>query len=86
MRIRLSQQILGVQLRRLEEIGAHRLLTALTEDIPFITGIVSLIPVLCVNAAVVIGCLKYLGWRSWLLLLCILFFMAVGIATYQIQS
>jgi putative pyoverdin transport system ATP-binding/permease protein len=84
LRIRLSQQILGVPLRRLEEIGAHRLLTALTDDIPSVTGIVTLIPLLCINAAIVIGCLIYLGWLSWVMLLCVLFFMAIGIASYQI--
>src|SRR5262245_5674558 len=84
LRIRLSQQILGVPLRRLEEIGAHRLLTALTDDVPSITGTVTLIPVLCINAAVVIGCLVYLGWLSWILHLCTLVFIAIGIASYQI--
>jgi putative pyoverdin transport system ATP-binding/permease protein len=84
LRLQLSKQILSVPLRRLEELGAHRLLTALTDDVPTITNMVTLIPLLCINAAMVIGSLIYLGRLSWTVLLGVLAFMALGIATYQL--
>jgi putative pyoverdin transport system ATP-binding/permease protein len=84
LRMDLSRQILRVPLRRLEEVGPHRLLTALTEDIPAITNIVNLIPIVCINAAVAITCLIYMGWLSWPMLLAVLVALVLGIVTYQL--
>ena len=84
LRMDLSRQILLVPLRRLEEVGPHRLLTALTEDIPAITNIVNLIPIVCINAAVAITCLIYMGWLSWPMLLAVLVALVLGIVTYQL--
>lgn len=84
LRVKLSRQILAAPLRHLEELGPHKVLATLTEDVPAITGAVFVIPLICINAAVVVGCLIYLGWLSWLVLLAVLFFMAVGIASYQL--
>ncbi|HKV35214.1 MAG TPA: cyclic peptide export ABC transporter [Pyrinomonadaceae bacterium] len=84
LRMDLSRQILGVPLRRLEELGAHRLLTALTDDIPTITNIVSLIPIACINAAVAISCLIYMGWLSWPMLIAVIGVIVLGIVSYQL--
>jgi len=84
LRLQLSRQILAAPLRHLEQIGAHRLLASLTEDVPAITNSILTIPLLLVNAGVVIGCIVYMGIMSWLLLVVVLFFMAAGIASYQI--
>lgn len=61
LRMQLCEQMLAVPLKRLEQLGTARLLTALTEDVPSITVAISIIPLLCVNAALVIGCLVYMG-------------------------
>lgn len=84
LRMRLCRQILATPLRRLEEFGASRLMSSLTDDIPTITNALLAIPVICINAAVVIGGLIYLGWLSWFVLLLVLGFMAIGITTYQL--
>lgn len=84
LRMRLCRQILATPLRHLEELGAHRLLASLTDDVPTITGALLAIPVICINVAVVVGGLVYLGWLSWSVLGLVLIFMAVGIATYQL--
>src|SRR5262249_10211433 len=68
----------------LERLGAARLLTTLTEDIPMITGVVNVLPVICVNGALVIGCLVYMATLSWLLFAATMGFMALGIAGYQL--
>ena len=65
LRLDLSRKILSVPLRRLEELGPHRLLSTLTDDVPTITNIVGLIPTLCMSASILVGGLVYLGWLSW---------------------
>lgn len=84
MRMQLCRQILAAPLLHLEQLGSARLLTTLTDDIPTITNAVGIIPLLCVNVALVIGCLVYLGILSWGAFLIVLAFMILGIATYQI--
>jgi putative ATP-binding cassette transporter len=84
LRMRLSRQILAAPLRQLEEIGAARLLAVLSEDVPTITNSLLAVPIICINIAIVIGSLVYLGWLSWVVLLAVLFFMIIGIATYQL--
>jgi putative ATP-binding cassette transporter len=83
-RLRLSRQILAAPLRQLEEIGAARLLAALTDDVAAITNAFIIVPIVCVNAVVVVGCLIYIGWLSPSVLVAALTLMAVGIATYRI--
>jgi putative pyoverdin transport system ATP-binding/permease protein len=75
---RLSRQILATQLNHLEQIGSPRLLAILTEDIQVISTAVSAIPVLCINFAVVIGCMVYISWLSWQVLLIVLLLSLVA--------
>lgn len=84
LRLKLCGQILGAPLRQLEQLGPHRLLAALTDDVPTITNVVTVIPILCISIAVTITCLIYLGILSWALLLAVLVFMVLGVITYQI--
>jgi putative ATP-binding cassette transporter len=84
LRVRLATQVLAAPLRHLEELGPHRVMSALAEDVPVITGTLVSIPLLCINTAVVLGALIYLGLLSFKVLLGMLCFMALGIATYQI--
>lgn len=82
-RIRLSRRILDAPLRKLEEVGPHRLLVALTEDIATISGALTTLPLLSMHAAIVIGCLIYLGWLSEWMLLGVFGFMILAVLTYQ---
>ena len=84
LRMRLCRQIIAAPLRHLEELGAHRLMASLTDDVPTITGTLVALPLLCINIAVVIGGLIYLGLLSWIVLLAVLGFMVLGIITYQL--
>src|ERR671926_625539 len=86
MRMQISRQILAAPLRSLEEFGLRRLMTALTEDIPAITGVLGVIAGLCINAAVVVCGFVYLGLLSWKVLLAVLFFIAVGVLVYQLPT
>jgi putative ATP-binding cassette transporter len=84
LRMRLSRQILSAPLRRLEESGPHRLLATLTEDVPAIGNSLVNIPIVTMHVSIVVGCLIYLGWLSWVLLLGVIGFMIVGTLSYQI--
>jgi putative ATP-binding cassette transporter len=79
---RLSRQILAAPLRTLEEVGGHRLLATLTEDVPAIANAYVSLPVLCINAVIVACCLIYIGWLSPVVLLAVVCFLALGVASY----
>ncbi|HEX8846790.1 MAG TPA: cyclic peptide export ABC transporter [Pyrinomonadaceae bacterium] len=64
LRMRLCRQVLASPLRRLEEIGSHRILATLTQDIPAITRAFLDLPFFCINLTIVVGCLIYLGWLA----------------------
>lgn len=83
MRIRLSQKILAAPLKYLEQLGAHRVLTMLTDDLPSITGALVVIPLITINFVVFIGGLIYLCWLSPILLVIVLGSLAFGIFSYQ---
>ncbi|HSK81565.1 MAG TPA: ABC transporter transmembrane domain-containing protein, partial [Thermoanaerobaculia bacterium] len=84
LRLDLCRKILAAPMRRLEEVGAPRLMAALTGDIGSMAGALTEFPLLCMNGAVVVGSLAYLGWLSWKVLLVVLALMVVGILGYHL--
>jgi putative pyoverdin transport system ATP-binding/permease protein len=84
LRMRLSRQILSIPLRQLEELGTHRIMAVLTEDVPAIIVALTTLPTFCVDVTVVAGCLVYLGFLSSTVLLAVLAVMIFGIVMYQI--
>ncbi len=84
LRMKLCGQILAAPLRHLEKLGSAKLLATLTEDIPNLTGALTVLPVLCINAALVVGCLAYMAVLSWLMFAVVIGFMIVGIVGYQV--
>jgi putative pyoverdin transport system ATP-binding/permease protein len=84
LRMELSRQILAAPLRLLETLGVHRLLAAITDDIPTVTGAVTSLPLLLTHFAIIAGCLIYLGWLSRPLLLFVLGYMLLGVLTHQL--
>jgi putative ATP-binding cassette transporter len=84
LRMEFSRKLLSVPLRRLEELGAHRILSTLTEDVSTIGNAVSAVPNLCVNGAIALGGFAYLAWLSWRVLLLVLVLVGVAILGYQI--
>ena len=83
MRLQLSHWILSCPLRRLEELGANRLLASLTDDIEAISATVFNLPLLLVNGALVIGGLGYLAWLS--VGIFVINLVVIGVAVVVIQ-
>ncbi|MBV9774018.1 MAG: cyclic peptide export ABC transporter [Gemmatimonadetes bacterium] len=84
LRTQLCRKILLAPLRKLEEIGSHRLLVALTQDVTTIVMALSALPLLFVQGAIVTGSLIYLGWLSGKVLVALLVFLTIGVVTYQV--
>jgi putative pyoverdin transport system ATP-binding/permease protein len=84
LRLGLCRKILNAPLRLLEQHGSHRLFATLTNDVPSIANAYVILPVLCMNVAILLGCLVYMCWLSPLLLVAALGFMAAGIITHQL--
>ncbi|MEL6469326.1 MAG: cyclic peptide export ABC transporter [Cyanobacteria bacterium J06623_4] len=84
LQIRLSQRILAAPLQQLEALGPSKLLAVLTEDVQSISNSVFVLPFLCIDAAVICGCLVYLGVLSGWGLLVVTVFFASAIALVQL--
>jgi putative pyoverdin transport system ATP-binding/permease protein len=83
LRIQLIQRILACPLRHLEELGAPKLLAALTDDVEAISMASFLIANLCVAIAMLMACLIYLSWLSWQLSGIILIYMSIAVWGYN---
>ncbi|MEL6814779.1 MAG: ATP-binding cassette domain-containing protein [Cyanobacteria bacterium J06598_3] len=83
LRMKISQRILAAPLQQLEHLGPSKLLAVLTDDIQAISNTVFIIPNLCINVAVIAGCLVYLRGLSGWLLVAVATFLAVAIALVQ---
>jgi putative ATP-binding cassette transporter len=86
LRMQLSRKILAAPFRHLEQLGAHRLLATLTEDVPSVGSALTSIPILCMHLSIVLACLVYLAWLSWVVFLGVLVFMIVGVITYRLPQ
>jgi putative ATP-binding cassette transporter len=84
MRMVWCRHILAVPIRRLEQLGPHRILASLTNDLGAVTEALLIVPQVVMHLGVLITCLIYLGWLSPLLLGFLLAFMVVGLISYQI--
>ena len=84
LRSQLSRQILSAPLRQLEKLGPHRLLATITEDIGSVIELVTILPQMLTQLAMMVGCLVYLGWLSWKLMLVMLVYMALGLLSHQL--
>ncbi|MCP3144582.1 cyclic peptide export ABC transporter [Pyxidicoccus xibeiensis] len=86
LRLWLGRHLLTTSLRKLEEAGAHRMLSSLSQDIQTLGAGVMVLPEIFIGAAVVLSGLVYLGWLSWVLFLVALGLMVVGQLTYALLA
>ncbi|HYP25621.1 MAG TPA: cyclic peptide export ABC transporter [Blastocatellia bacterium] len=84
LRRKLFARILSADLSRLEENGPSRLMATLTDDVNAIANTLTSVPTFCINLAVVVGCLIYLAWLSWVIFALVIAFAVVGTISYQV--
>jgi putative pyoverdin transport system ATP-binding/permease protein len=81
LQMRLSQQILNSELVHLEQLGNPRLLATLTQDVQAVANAVYVIPFMCIDLAMILGCIVYIIWLSWFI-----FLMVITVALVAIFS
>lgn len=86
LRMKLCRQILATPLQHLEVVGVARILAIMTEDIPNITAALGVLPVICINFSLVVGCFAYMAWLSWVLFSVLIVFLILGVAGYQLPT
>ena len=84
LRLRLSRGILSSQLRHLEKLGTSRLLATLTEDVATLTTTVYAIPFICVDIAIIAGCLFYLSFLSSTVFTFTIGFVMIAVGSIQL--
>ncbi|WP_341731087.1 cyclic peptide export ABC transporter [Microcoleus sp. EPA2] len=84
LRLSLSRGILSSPLRQLEQLGASRLLATLTDDVGTLSNTIFVIPFLCIDIAIVVGCLAYLSTLSGAVFAVVFGFLALTIAAIQL--
>jgi len=84
LRLRLSRGILSSQLRHLEKLGTSRLLATLTEDVATLTSTVYAIPFICVDTAIIAGCLLYLSFLSSMVFTFTVGFVMIAVGSIQL--
>mgnify|MGYP000219496734 CR=1 FL=1 len=82
LRTGLCERILASSLRHLEEIGVHRMLSALTNDVAAVTNVMNVAPNLVVSFVVLVCGAVYLGYLSLGLLGGATAFALVGVILY----
>lgn len=83
LRLRISRLILNAPYPNLQKMGKSALLSYLTEDVSAIASASELFPVLCINFAILIGCMAYLSWLSWQLALILAGIILFGVTTFN---
>jgi putative ATP-binding cassette transporter len=82
LRMYLCRKVLSSPLRRIEEAGPHNVMAALTQDITTIIGALLRVPGFFINSAIVIGGMLYLGWLSSTMLILLVGFVILAVASY----
>jgi putative ATP-binding cassette transporter len=86
LRLTLSRRILAAPFPRLQALGPARILACLTQDVATLAEAFQRLPLICVNAAMVAGCLAYLGWLSGLLAALVGAALLLGIGSFLLAD
>ncbi len=80
----LCRRVVQTPFRTLEQIGPARILSTLTDDVAILSAAIQAVPSLASNVAVLVGCLIYLAYLSWVASLVMLTLTACGAFCYKL--
>ncbi|WP_148713618.1 cyclic peptide export ABC transporter [Chitinolyticbacter meiyuanensis] len=80
----IADKAIGADYRQLEEIGGPRVHSALSEHSASVASFFVNVPVILVNAIIVIGGLAYLAWLSWPVFLVAIVVIGLGSLGYHL--
>ena len=83
LRMQLSRQLLAAELTHLEQLGNARILATLTEDVQTMAQAVYTVPFLCIDLAIVTGCMVYVIWLSWQVFVMVMVLMILAVTSAQ---
>lgn len=86
LRLWLSRRILAAPFQRLQSLGPHRLMAALTDDIGSAVDALDTLPTLFIAGSTLLAIFIYLGFLSPDLLLLVLLFLVFGIVTFRLPQ
>ncbi|MCT8354537.1 MULTISPECIES: cyclic peptide export ABC transporter [Photorhabdus] len=69
LRINLSNKLLRTPFKKQQELGRHGLLAVLTKDVDVFSDSCRFAPIVFGNTILIVACLSYLAWVSWVLFL-----------------
>jgi putative ATP-binding cassette transporter len=82
LRIELSRKVLMTPMKKLQKIGKHGLLVNLTDDIETLAQAFHLAPSVFGNSVIIISCLCYLAWLSWMIVAVYTVCLLLGIVMF----
>lgn len=83
LRLRFTRHVLGMPLKRIEEIGGPDLLASLTHDVQRVADSLRQLPALFLGGATILGAGVYAAWLSWRLFLVTAALLSVGVFLYR---
>jgi putative ATP-binding cassette transporter len=86
LRMRTIRRIADASYQHLEKQGASKALTVLTQDLDTIVVLFLSLPALAMHGAVIAGCLAYLGYLSWQILLFAVLTIFIGSLGFHIAN
>ena len=80
----ISRRVIQTPFSTIERIGSARILSTLTDDVITLTSAIQQIPSLASSTAILVGCLVYLAYLSWIASLSMIIVTAMGALCYKL--
>jgi putative ATP-binding cassette transporter len=86
LRMRTIRSVTGASYQSIERQGAAKALTVLTQDLDTIVVFFLSVPGLAMNGSIVLGCLAYLGYLSWQVLVVAVVTVVIGSLGFHLAN
>jgi putative ATP-binding cassette transporter len=86
LRMKTIRSVTGASYQSLERQGSAKALTVLTQDLDTIVVFFLSVPALAMNGSIVLGCLVYLGYLSWQVLIFAIVTIVIGSLGFHLAN